>query len=602
MTTLPPTSLVLAIAFVFTVGQAPAQTFAPPSPASDNPTREVFWTAGEVTRTLFTKKSRDLWQYVRGGVAFTLKMKALDSGHSYQITRGKGYGGTVTFSAGFTDLPVSGVAAYTWSFTAHSPSRRYEQGQPLAVVVVTDQTTRQSQVITFEIEGTPSPTGDDFQRTNNIPNAIVQLDLCPDARAPMRILSSATGRVRTWPFVRHRELVSFEVKNVNTLRHTVTITSELRDIVPAAGRNVLSDLIDNSASRGQPAPDKQVKGTTGNESTEEADARHRGNADKLLQKIDGVGSYPDILTELKTRLTGIECLTETIVHELETVFLERIDYRVELRAGANALRRAVEEDLKLAKEEIEKINTPSEQTAARQRYEATKIRFETLKIEETVSRFRELSSPSVLIGTARSMPKLIYGKNADAVRFTVSRATIGATGAAQTETYDLPIVGGLKFDLSAGFFFSRLVDERYTFTDSTGGEKKYLNQQDVGRFSVGIGTLLHVYTRPNWLHGFVNPGLCLGASLHGTGNGARTRYHAGVSLLLGRGQRVVASFGVTAGQVARLAAPFKAGRAYDFGQTPQVPLEDRFESHWFKPLGFFSLTYNLNLNANGKVD
>lgn len=580
-----------------------AQTPSPVKAKDDNHHRKLDWSDAPVSRVTFTSTARDLWRYLRGPVDFSLKITGLTTSETYQFSQGVGYRTSVKIKGATPEIPfptVTGTTEATWQFSAHSVVKRFEQGEPFAVVVIQNTTTKQARVVIFEFEGTPAT--DAFQRTNNIPNAIVQLDLCPDARAPMRILSSATGRVRTWPFVRHRELVSFEVKNVNTLRHTVTITSELRDIVPAAGRNVLSDLIDNSASRGQPAPDKQVKGTTGNESTEEADARHRGNADKLLQKIDGVGSYPDILTELKTRLTGIECLTGTIVRELETVFLERIDYRVELRAGANALRRAVEEDLKLAKEEIEKINTPSQQIAARQRYEATKVRFETLKIEDIVSRFRELSSPSVLIGTARSMPKLIYGKNADVVRFTVSRATIGATGAAQTETYDLPIVGGLKFDLSAGFFFSRLVDERYTFTDSTGGEKKYLNQQDVGRFSVGIGTLLHVYTRPNWLHGFVNPGLCLGASLHGTGNGARTRYHAGVSLLLGRGQRVVASFGVTAGQVARLAAPFKAGRAYDFGQTPQVPLEDRFESHWFKPLGFFSLTYNLNLNANGKVD
>ena len=348
MPTLPPTSLVLAIAFVFTVGQAPAQTFAPPSPASDNPTREVSWTAGEVTRTLFTKKSRDLWQYVRGGVAFTLKMKALDSGHSYQITRGKGYGGTVTFSAGFTDLPVSGVAAYTWSFTAHSPSRRYEQGQPLAVVVVTDQTTRQSQVITFEIEGTPAPTGDDFQRTNNVPNAIVLLDLCPDARAPMRILSSATGRVRTWPFVRHRELVSFEVKNVNTLRHTVSITSELRDIVPAAGRNVLAELMGS--------PPKVPAANGGQVGALSEDQKRIAAVREIIEKLKRVKNYSASLDVLRKRLATLDCATPEQVGAGGE--LTGLDYGPELLVGFEALRKKIDADNAFAEGEIGKISNP----------------------------------------------------------------------------------------------------------------------------------------------------------------------------------------------------------------------------------------------------
>lgn len=167
--------------------------------------------------------------------------------------------------------------------------------------------------------------------------------------------------------------------------------------------------------------------------------------------------------------------------------------------------------------------------------------------------------------------------------------------------------GGFKIDFSSGIFASGLVNDVFstksfqTFDttrvykvvydrngvasrkDSITGfsnvTKQKIIQGNSGEFNIGLGVLLHAYSR--WWKR-----INLGASVGGIiDNQSKVRYLAGGSLLLGREQRLIFTYGCAFGQIAKLADGSNIG---DVITSSNVPTKDVWDRGWF-----FSVTYNL---------
>ena len=140
--------------------------------------------------------------------------------------------------------------------------------------------------------------------------------------------------------------------------------------------------------------------------------------------------------------------------------------------------------------------------------------------------------------------------------------------------------GGIKFDVSTGFFVTGLKDESYILKNDTIPNKGVITMEASGDLRVGLGMLAHLHSRWN---GVLNLGVSGGFELD---NDAKVGYLAGGSLFLGHDQKFVLSGGEVFGKRATLSNAYKEGESVDLNLTV-VPTVDIWDRSWFG-----SLTYN----------
>ncbi|MBO0950991.1 hypothetical protein [Fibrella forsythiae] len=192
------------------------------------------------------------------------------------------------------------------------------------------------------------------------------------------------------------------------------------------------------------------------------------------------------------------------------------------------------------------------------------------------------------------------------LNFTIHRKNAPAA----TRTFTLANSGGFKIDFSAGIGATGLLDEAFTTvaksatitsttltTTVTNGvsttgltsatsvtSEDIITKRNEGEFRLGLITLAHAYVRTGWR---VNLAFTGGFMID---NNIATRYLVGGSLLIGREQRLILTYGLAYGKVKRLDDGLDLGKPYVYSSTGArtVPTRDMTERSWF-----FGLSYNL---------
>ncbi len=164
------------------------------------------------------------------------------------------------------------------------------------------------------------------------------------------------------------------------------------------------------------------------------------------------------------------------------------------------------------------------------------------------------------------------------------------------QTIHLPIKvrskGGFKIDFSSGLFLNfgknDFFDQTYRLDnlDSDPNNLQIVKNNNRNKVLPSLGALLHGYIRTG---GDLQPAISLGVSLS-AGETSRLNYHLGPSLIIGKDQRLIASFGWTLAQSAILDGKYVEGQVLPKATAPQT-LETTSYYRWGN---FLSLNYNLS--------
>lgn len=148
------------------------------------------------------------------------------------------------------------------------------------------------------------------------------------------------------------------------------------------------------------------------------------------------------------------------------------------------------------------------------------------------------------------------------------------------QAYTFRNQGGIKFDVSTGFFVTGLKDESYIIKSDSALNKGIITKEASGDIRVGLGVLAHLHSR---LKGVFNVGVAGGFELD---NDAKVGYIAGGSLFIGQDQKFVLSSGVVFGKRATISNAYSEGQIVDLSLSV-IPTVDIWDESWF-----VSLTYN----------
>lgn len=178
--------------------------------------------------------------------------------------------------------------------------------------------------------------------------------------------------------------------------------------------------------------------------------------------------------------------------------------------------------------------------------------------------------------------------------------------------------GGFKIDFSSGLFAHGLIDKKYAFGNSrtkidtthsyipvwdkvnnltvmkdsisgfTARSERQIFRGSGENFNIGLGVLLHAYTR--WGKR-INGGISIGGIID---NQSTIKYTGGVSLLLGREQRLILTGGVALGKIKKLIDGLKESEWISPGTSQTAPTTElKWSSGWF-----VGVTYNLGTLVN----
>ncbi|MBC7884622.1 MAG: hypothetical protein H7X99_04065 [Saprospiraceae bacterium] len=139
--------------------------------------------------------------------------------------------------------------------------------------------------------------------------------------------------------------------------------------------------------------------------------------------------------------------------------------------------------------------------------------------------------------------------------------------------------GGLKFDVSSGFFVTNLRDEVYVlkYIDTV---SKQIIRDDNGKTRLGIGLLAHLHCRSQkWLSG----GLTGGFEIN---NDSKVGFLGGASLFFGYDKKFVLSVGAAFSKIKTISNLYKVDEIVP-STVSVVPTVDIWKMGWFT-----SMTYN----------
>jgi len=183
--------------------------------------------------------------------------------------------------------------------------------------------------------------------------------------------------------------------------------------------------------------------------------------------------------------------------------------------------------------------------------------------------------------------------NVDLIRYTVTEEDI-STKKSQTYVYDIWLKGGLKIDFSAGIFATGLIDQEYEKSpvydaDTVSGKLFNIKRKDKGNIGFAFGGMVNVSPRlgTSW---FV-PGLSVGVAY---ANNQKLQFLTGVSLHMGKTERIILHFGAAMGIAQTLdnsrivyaeGSNSVRGNMSDYN----IPLVDKFTVKYH-----FGISYNLS--------
>lgn len=213
-------------------------------------------------------------------------------------------------------------------------------------------------------------------------------------------------------------------------------------------------------------------------------------------------------------------------------------------------------------------------------------------IEDVVVLQQSLDDPATF--SVVSPPIQIGG---DVVAFTIKGTPVKANDLSriiQERSFpvEIPSKGGLKVDFSVGptvSFGKHSRDEKFFLEESSKADTVLLSQRDNNNsVSPGLAAMMHFYSRTGKELAFGGM-LGVGAGFQSVGDPNFCLY-GGVSLVMGKAQKIILSSGVSFLRVDRLKSQeFETGKEY---ATAKVSLGDVTEKV-FRPSLFFSISYNI---------
>lgn len=139
--------------------------------------------------------------------------------------------------------------------------------------------------------------------------------------------------------------------------------------------------------------------------------------------------------------------------------------------------------------------------------------------------------------------------------------------------------GGIKFDVSSGFFVTSLRDENFVLK-SISDTKKQIIRENNGSLRTGIGLLAHLHCRSQ---SWSTVGIAGGFEIN---NDAKVGYLAGLSWFIGHDRKFILSGGAVFGKVKRISEVYQVGEEVS-SEINVVPTTEIWKQGWFG-----SLTYN----------
>ena len=243
----------------------------------------------------------------------------------------------------------------------------------------------------------------------------------------------------------------------------------------------------------------------------------------------------------------------------------------ELETFAGELRNITEESGSLRQQLEAYIASQSEKTT------------QDLSVEEMMTlqlKFRELADQSFTYDVAISVEKSTVIATAEFTPLD-SVITVGRISQLSTKIKTVKLVtkGGLQISTGFGVAFGRMFDPAQEFSAK---ENKIVADAG-GLVSPSLTTFLHFY--PNNQSGLALAGTFgIGIPLSNS-NLSALNFYLGPSLLLGRGQRIVLSCGITAGPTQRLGKGFKVGDDFD-PNAGDIPVRSQYELGYFVGISF----------------
>lgn len=497
----------------------------------------------------------------------------------------------------------------TVTFPAQKFRRSYWHRQPLFTVGVeaTDGTKRLIQYVrgggtAGQAASTPGAVG----------NAIVTLDMCPDAVEPLQI--SANNTFRKWLYIKNKESVTFRAKNANPNSYSIAVNGDFHNLLAeSGGEAIISQFLTQTTAASNPGGSGLTPQTMADFRAEPAALKQEIRA--IIGDIKLLRDQFNALKALLGRRLSAACLPDAFTPDR---------FVVEMKSSLGG--QVYADTKQQLTNELNKLQTllgPTGLAAADSDYQDFSYQLKSFKETFTDTYFKEIADRIDKINLAlqnkfvSSLPIVVNGRNNDVVRFTVEQQYI-SPATKKSATYDVFIIGGIKIDISAGLFVNWLVDHTYVgrevtssgtstsvtsssapsstsvTSSTTTSATRYLPiQEETNQVSFAPGALIHAYPRLNIAQGNVNVGVSAGLS-----TGSRVSYYAGFSLLLGRQQRIVITGGWAWGKVQRLSKLYatsekdaqgnEKGFAVTGGQFATQDIIDR--------KGFIGFTYNLGSN------
>lgn len=223
--------------------------------------------------------------------------------------------------------------------------------------------------------------------------------------------------------------------------------------------------------------------------------------------------------------------------------------------------------------------------------------------EAIENNFKEIKKKVDLVNalqdSIQTLPLDYHGENIDFIKVSLEIVPIDekAKPVNRIKNYDYKvwIKGGWKIDFSAGLFLSSLRDRSFLTikqesTENEGDNLYKIIKEDQGRYEFGIGSTVNFNFRNASFTSF-------GGSVGGyVTSDQKFRFIAGPTLILGKMERVIFSFGVVMGEITALSNKVNLKDTFDLGSDGTVPTVQKFDFG-----RYFSFTYNLG-KTKGKEE
>lgn len=191
----------------------------------------------------------------------------------------------------------------------------------------------------------------------------------------------------------------------------------------------------------------------------------------------------------------------------------------------------------------------------------------------------------------------IISDNADVITYSlIAKPHANLPASLETKpvkfNYNVWVKGGAKIDVSSGLFWNfEVFDSTYRFVSASDSTTRVVGERNDNLFIPSVGLLFELYRR-------TDRNVKIGWNVGFSTNAERLNYHTGVSVLIGKSERLNMNFGITGAQVKRAADQYRGNTllSVPIGDLPdEVPLQ---QTSPFRIGYFVGVTYNLHGRRN----